>query len=455
MRSNHLGSREESATPSSRTPLWRRSQGRWLVAAASVGGLMTAAALSAPVALAATGTITTQLSTSNLTLNTPLSNPGGVSDVVTVTGVPNAPGHFVYVDVYKATGNPPTPTGPSLATWEVPLGTNSQATTPLFVPESAGNFCFVATFKGDLPLAQWLTSSCESLTVNKFQASLVTDPVTPTSGSDLSDSATMTMYPTKPAEGGSGDYGSVVFTLYSDSSCMDPVTNGQTSGTIAYTSGAMQAQGALSFTTPLASGTYYWVAHYGGNYDNLAYTSSCGEPTTVNGSGTLGAQTPSISTQLSASTITAGGTAYDTAKLTNASSDAGGTVTYTVYSQSSCSSSSVVQSAGQVTVTNAAVPPSNTVSFASAGTFYWQAFYSGDGNNAAATSSCTSEALVVNSSGSGSGTPPASGTSAASTTTPTTGAGLMGPGLMGGAFVLLGLVLLAGARLSRRLGQSA
>jgi hypothetical protein len=43
------------------------------------------------------------------------------------------------------------------------------------------------------------------------------------------------------------------------------------------------------------------------------------------------------------------------------------------------------------------VPSSSSVSFPTPGTFYWQAAYSGDGNNAKSTSACTSETLTVTS----------------------------------------------------------
>lgn len=396
--------------------------------------------------------ISTQLSTGTLTLNTPITDPGGVTDTVTVTGEPVVAGYMVYLHLYQATGNPPAPTGSSISTWEAPLNADGVATIPAtgipFVPESAGTFCFVATFTGSAAdlLANGgnpLTSSCELLTVNKFAASLTTTPVTPTSGSNLADTAVMTMYPLKPASNGSGDFGSVDFTLYSDPACSDPVSGGSVSALIGYTNGEMEATGTLSFSAaPLAAGTYYWMATYAGNYDNLAFTSSCGEPTTVQGSGTSGAQTPSITTQLSSNSITTGQTAYDTAKLANVSSGAGGTVTYSVFNNDSCSSSATATDT--VTVTNGVVPDSTDVTFADAGTYYWQADYSGDGNNSGATSACTSEPLVVTSS-------PAGGVSAASTPTPTTGADLGGPGLIAGICVALGLLMLAGAALSRRL----
>ncbi len=103
--------------------------------------------------------------------------------------------------------------------------------------------------------------------------------------------------------------------------------------------------------------------------------------------------TPSISTLLSESSGAIGDTVHDSASLTGATSDAGGTVTYSVYTDSACSQGQ--QDAGTVDVTDGDVPDSNGIQFNSAGTFYWQAVYSGDDNNNAATSPCTSEQLVI------------------------------------------------------------
>jgi hypothetical protein len=100
-----------------------------------------------------------------------------------------------------------------------------------------------------------------------------------------------------------------------------------------------------------------------------------------------------ITTTLSDSTVSIGDTVHDSATLTGATSDAGGTVTYTVYSDNTCTQNPV--DAGTKTVTNGNVPDSNDVTFNTAGTFFWQAVYSGDANNNGATSDCTSEKLVV------------------------------------------------------------
>jgi hypothetical protein len=104
----------------------------------------------------------------------------------------------------------------------------------------------------------------------------------------------------------------------------------------------------------------------------------------------------SITTTLSAGSITAGNTGFDSALLNGfvAGGD-GGTVTYTVYSDNTCSTS--VANGGTVNVDpiSGSVPNSNSLSFNSAGTYYWDAAYSGDLLNAVATSDCSGEPMVV------------------------------------------------------------
>jgi hypothetical protein len=77
-------------------------------------------------------------------------------------------------------------------------------------------------------------------------------------------------------------------------------------------------------------------------------------------------------------------------------------VTYSVYTNNTCTALATTGSTGQinaqppaVTVTNGVVPNSANVTFQQGGTYYWQAVYSGDANNARATSDCTSEILTV------------------------------------------------------------
>jgi hypothetical protein len=99
-----------------------------------------------------------------------------------------------------------------------------------------------------------------------------------------------------------------------------------------------------------------------------------------------------ISTSLFRSSMPAGSTDY-TATLAGATADAGGHVTYSVYSDPTCTT--LVQTAGTVLVFNGHVPGSFVATFPTAGTYYWQAAYTGDANNAPAVSDCSSEVLTV------------------------------------------------------------
>jgi hypothetical protein len=110
---------------------------------------------------------------------------------------------------------------------------------------------------------------------------------------------------------------------------------------------------------------------------------------------------PTITTLLSASSVSIGTPVHDSATISGATSDAGGTVYYRYYStlaacQADTNPPTGGTSAGMKTVTNGVVPDSDPVTFNSAGTFYWAAFYSGDTKNSAARSDCSTEVLVVN-----------------------------------------------------------
>jgi hypothetical protein len=84
---------------------------------------------------------------------------------------------------------------------------------------------------------------------------------------------------------------------------------------------------------------------------------------------------------------------HDSATLSNVTANAGGTVTYSVYTDNTCHTP--FGGAGIKNVTNGVVPDSDVPVFNAPGTFYWQAVYSGDANNSVATSTCGSEILTV------------------------------------------------------------
>jgi hypothetical protein len=194
-------------------------------------------------------------------------------------------------------------------------------------------------------------------------------------GGTVHDSATLT-----GATANAG--GTVTYTVYTNSACSQ---GAQSAGTKTVTSGVVPDSDPITFDS---AGDYYWQAVYSGDPNNDGATSACTSEHLV-----VTKKSPSIATTLSATTIIIGGTVHDSATLTGATATAGGTVTYTVYTDSGCSQGA--QDAGTKTVTNGSVPDSDPITFNTAGDFYWQAVYSGDANNNGATSVCTSEHLVV------------------------------------------------------------
>ncbi len=108
---------------------------------------------------------------------------------------------------------------------------------------------------------------------------------------------------------------------------------------------------------------------------------------------TVNKATPIILTFLSTTTANVGTSVHDTATISSSTPTAGGTVTYTAYSNDACSAGA--RDAGTKVVTNGIVPNSDALVFNTAGTFYWQVIYSGDLNNNAATSTCTDEIVTI------------------------------------------------------------
>jgi hypothetical protein len=103
---------------------------------------------------------------------------------------------------------------------------------------------------------------------------------------------------------------------------------------------------------------------------------------------------PTISTTLSASTITAGDSVTDSATLTGTDLlTASGTVTYQFFTGSSCTGTPTIVGS-PVAITYGLVPTSQPQTFNTAGAFSWNAAYSGDAANNRSTSTC--EPLTVN-----------------------------------------------------------
>jgi hypothetical protein len=242
------------------------------------------------------------------------------------------------------------------------------------------------------------------------------DTITVTSGTAVTDSATLKGADVSTATG------TVSYSVFSDSACSVSAGSG---GTVDVTAGSVPSSTTVTLTTP---GTYYWQASYSGDADNAPSTSTCGseveivnaptpQPTHIQTS-LLGGSTQNGGWNRNLLTVSTGTPVSDSATLSGPNvSSAGGTVTYTVYSdqmcfqsqggqgsqwghgqsqggggQSQCSPQMV--STDTETVVGGVVPNSAPVTL-TAGFYSWQASYSGDATNAPSQSRYGSETLIV------------------------------------------------------------
>jgi hypothetical protein len=192
----------------------------------------------------------------------------------------------------------------------------------------------------------------------------------------------------------------------------------------------------------LVAGSYEFQAVYSGDAKNKGAKSVCGtEPLTVQNQ-------PALTTKLSATSVTLPGTVTDQATLSGETSDAGGMVTYNVYD---VCGGSLLQHNDQ-TVSSGSVPASDPPFTLAAGSYEFQAVYSGDAKNKGAKSVCGTEPLTVTSAGAGGVLGITTTVPAATPSTPSTGAtGSLTGITVGGFLVLAGLGLaLVGAIVPRR-----
>jgi uncharacterized repeat protein (TIGR01451 family) len=136
--------------------------------------------------------------------------------------------------------------------------------------------------------------------------------------------------------------------------------------------------------TPTTAGSYYWIASYSGDVNNAAASGACGDDGETS---TLGQKSPSIGT--AATSAAFGDAIHDVATLSGATDNAGGTITFNLYGPSdtpNCDGDPVYTNT--VDVSGNADYNSGDFTPTTAGSYYWIASYSGDGNNQASTGSC-------------------------------------------------------------------
>jgi uncharacterized repeat protein (TIGR01451 family) len=253
---------------------------------------------------------------------------------------------------------------------------------------SAGTFYFQATYSGDANNTGPVSSPCtsETLVVGLNAPTIATtlSNLGPISiGTAVHDSATLT-----GATSNAG--GTISYGLFSNDTCAGtPVADLTNPADNTVVNGVVPDSLSHTFNS---AGTFYFQATYSGDGNNGGATSACTSETLV-----VNPNEPSVSTLLvPAGPVAIGTSVHDSATLTGATTDAGGTISYGLFSDNTCSTLVADLTPTVNTVTGGVVPDSNPYTFNSAGTFYFQATYSGDNNNGGGTSVCTSETLVVN-----------------------------------------------------------
>jgi hypothetical protein len=194
--------------------------------------------------------------------------------------------------------------------------------------------------------------------------------------------------------------GTVAFKYYSLLADCTADTSGTGAGSgIALTSGSAASTPTLFTTT----GTFYWRAFLTGSGNTLDASSACNEVLTVRqntSTATTLHQTDATGADVSPSnnaakiTVAIGSYVKDVASLTPSGST--GTVAFTYYpTLDDCTNGTNGVPAGGGTVTSGTAS-SDPKQFNSAGTFYWQAVFTGSGAFNNSSSACGDETVTVN-----------------------------------------------------------
>lgn len=263
---------------------------------------------------------------------------------------------------------------------------------------SAGRYCWRADFvhiTTGVPDGSDSRAS-ECFTVNPVTPTLSTQASGPVQlGNLISDTATLTGTANQPGTpvinpttAGAKAGGTISLTAFGPNNCttvaFGPVTV-QVNGDGTY--------GPVSFT-PLAVGTYTWVASYSGNSPNTNGVAATGCPDTT------GTETVKV-TDTSSITTAQDWLPNDTATVTSAGgSPLNGSLVFKLYDSASCTGT-VLYTEPTITLTNAASgiqkSTSNTsVKVTASKTVSWQVvFTSTDANVAGSTSGCETTSLTI------------------------------------------------------------
>src|SRR5205085_998416 len=184
--------------------------------------------------------------------------------------------------------------------------------------------------------------------------------------------------------------GTVSFTFYANNSCAS-------AGSV-MANAAAEANGdqRTVATDPLQAGGYSFKATIAGSADYLGATGDC-EPLTVSKADSSAVTAiHNAATDAVVSSVGLGGSVYDSAVVSsaNGSFKPSGSVSFTFYASSDCSTGAVAAGSAPVTGATGAASPSVTEGPLAAGSYSFKASYSGDANFLGSVADC--EPLTVN-----------------------------------------------------------
>jgi uncharacterized repeat protein (TIGR01451 family) len=322
-----------------------------------------------------------------------------ITDTATLSG-PNGPvtGTVNFFVCGPANSNPTCTSGGTQVGGSVTIAAG-QATSDAFTPTLVGHYCFRAEYTPD-QFAPYSPSNHSDTTLECFTVNAGTALNTNAGGPfTIGVDGTVALSDVATLSGGTATAtGTITFQLFKDNGSGG--CDGQVGGDVTTT--VNNGANNKNYTSPLivvsAAGTYHWVASYSGDANNTATKTLCGAPN----------ENPVVNARATTLTTNAGGpyllgadgtvALHDVAHLVGGTSNAGGTITFMLFSDNACS----VQVGGDVTTAvNGADGKdyeSSSITVNASGTYYWVANYSGDANNAASSTVCgdvTESPLVI------------------------------------------------------------
>jgi Bacterial Ig-like domain (group 3) len=329
--------------------------------------------------------IVTQTSAGPVTVGQTITDKATLSGGVTPTGT-------ISFNVYgpgDTTCSTPLSPAPASAT----VNGDGDYTSGPFTTTAAGTYLWIATYSGDAnnpPVSTKCGDANESSVVGKATTQtatvVVNDGTSTSTGASFHDTATVS------GVNGIVPTGTVTYNFFTNGTCTAPaVSNTTFPQTVTLSSGTVPPSAS---TGPLAAGSYSFQATYNGDTNYVGSTSAC-EPFSVTKATTQAAtqvenqatNAPPIGTEVT------GASFFDTATVSGqqASFVPTGTVTYNFFTNGSCTAPAVANGTFPQTVTltsTGAVPQSNFTGPLAAGSYSFQAIYSGDTNYNGSISAC-------------------------------------------------------------------